>query len=383
MDIHQAKELLQRYEAGECTPSENELIESWYKQLIETGEWEWGEGEKDMMQKILEVRIMKRINNTPDKIKSPVFPLRRSWWAAASIILLLGVSIHFLLVNKTTKPIQIAKVLPDDIKAPQSNRATITLANGQKVFLDSVGNGALAVQGNVNLVKLEGGKLAYQKNSGEMSGKMRFNILSNPNGSRIVNIVLADGSRVWLNAGSTLRYPVLFMGKERKISVTGEAYFEIAHDASKPFIVTNGSLDIRVLGTHFNVNAFEDDGNDIKITLLEGSVKIKNGKATGLLKPGQQARVNKEIRVVSDVDLDMVMAWKNGYFQFENASLQTVLKQVSRWYGVDVVYEGNNQPRQFVGEMERDLSLLEMLKILEKNDVHFSIIGKKLIVISD
>jgi hypothetical protein len=235
----------------------------------------------------------------------------------------------------------------------------------------------------VYLVKLEGCKLAYKKNSGEISGKMRFNILSNPNGSRIVNIVLADGSRVWLNAGSTLRYPVLFMGKERKISVTGEAYFEIAHDASKPFIVTNGSLDIRVLGTHFNVNAFEDDGNDIKITLLEGSVKIKNGKATGLLKPGQQARVNKEIRVVSDVDLDMVMAWKNGYFQFENASLQTVLKQVSRWYGVDVVYEGNNQPRQFVGEMERDLSLLEMLKILEKNDVHFSIIGKKLIVIPD
>ena len=235
----------------------------------------------------------------------------------------------------------------------------------------------------MNLVKLEGGKLAYQKNSGEISGKMRFNILSNPNGSQIVNIVLADGSRVWLNAGSTLRYPVLFMGNERKVSVTGEAYFEIAHDASKPFIVSNGSLDIRVLGTHFNVNAFEDDGNDIKITLLEGSVKVKSGKATGLLKPGQQARVNKEIRVVSDVDVDMVMAWKNGYFQFENASLQTVLKQVSRWYGVDVVYEGNNQPRQFVGEMQRDLSLREILKILEKNDVHFSIIGKKLIVIPD
>ena len=383
MDIDQAKELLQRYREGNCTPSENKLLESWYQQLIKTGEWQWGEGEREMIREMLEARLLKQINVKAYRIKSPVSPLRRRWWAAASVILLIGVSAYFLYPAKTTKPVQTVQIVPDDIKAPQSNRATITLANGQKVFLDSMGNGALAVQGNVDLVKLEGGKLAYQKNSGEISGKMRFNILSNPNGSQIVNIVLADGSRVWLNAGSTLRYPVLFMGNERKVSVTGEAYFEIAHDASKPFIVSNGSLDIRVLGTHFNVNAFEDDGNDIKITLLEGSVKVKSGKATGLLKPGQQARVNKEIRVVSDVDVDMVMAWKNGYFQFENASLQTVLKQVSRWYGVDVVYEGNNQPRQFVGEMQRDLSLREILKILEKNDVHFSIIGKKLIVIPD
>ena len=259
----------------------------------------------------------------------------------------------------------------------------ITLANGQKVFLDSVSNGALAIQSNVKLVKLANGKIVYQQGTREMSGKMEYNILSNPNGSKVINITLADGSKVWLNAGSALTYPVAFIGNERKVSITGEAYFEVAHDASKPFIVNNGSMGIRVLGTHFNVNAFEDDDNDIKVTLLEGSVKINNGNATRLLNPGQQAVVSKEIKVVNDVDLDLVMAWKNGYFQFDNASLQKVLKEVSRWYDVDVVYEGYNQPRKFVGEIQRDLSLSEVLKILQKNKVHFKIAGKVLWVMSD
>jgi len=386
MDIHLAKELLQRYQAGNCTSSENELIESWYRQLIYTGEWQWNEEEKEMMQHIIEVRLMKQINDKPNKKKSPVFQLPRSrWWgAAASVIFLLGVSGYFLFYNKTTKPAPIAKVLPHDVKAPQSNKAMITLTNGQKVFLDSVGNGALAVQGNVKLVKLAGGQIAYQQSTGEVSGKMEYNTLSNPRGSRVIRMTLADGSKVWLNAGSSLTYPVLFIGNERKVSITGEAYFEVMHDASKPFIVNNGSMDVKVLGTHFNVNAFEDDDdNTIKVTLLEGSVKINNGKATGLLKPGQQALVNKEVKVVSDVDLGMVMAWKNGYFQFDNASLQNVLKRISRWYDVDVIYEGSNQPREFVGEMQRDLNLSEVLKILEKNNVRFRIEGKELIVLPD
>ncbi|MEO5649685.1 MAG: hypothetical protein ABIR03_07150, partial [Ginsengibacter sp.] len=154
MNIHQAQELLQRYQAGDCTSSENELVESWYQQLIETGEWQWDEGEKDMMRKVLEARIMKevQVNGIPKKIKSPVFALPHfRWWAAASAIFLLGSFSYFMFFNKTKKPAQIAKVLSNDIKAPQSNRAMITLANGQKVYLDSTGNGALAIQGNVKL----------------------------------------------------------------------------------------------------------------------------------------------------------------------------------------------------------------------------------------
>lgn len=384
MNIRQAKELLQRYRAEKCTPSENKLVESWYQQLIETGEWQWGEGEKDMMQIVLESRIMKQINDKSNKTKSPVFLMPRSrWWAAASVILLLGAFSYFMFFNKPTHPDQIVKVLPNDIKAPQSNRAMIILANGQKVFLDSVGSGALAVQGNVKLVKLPNGEIAYQNTSGEISREMKYNTLSNPRGSKVINMVLADGSKVWLNAGSALTYPVAFIGNERKVSISGEAYFEITHDASKPFTVSKGSVDIRVLGTHFNVNAFEDDGQDVEITLLEGLVKINNGNATGLLKPGQQAKVDTEVKVLSDVDIDAVMAWKNGYFNFDHSSLHNVLNQVSRWYDVNVVYKGNNQPREFVGEIQRDLSLSEVLKILEKNKVHFRIIGRELIVLPD
>jgi len=384
MNIPQAKELLQKYQTGGCTDAEKELVESWYQQLIETNKWQWSEGERDIMQKMLESRIMKKINDKPGKTKSPVFLLPHTrWWAAASVILLLGIFSYFLFINKSIKPEQIAKVLPDDIKAPQSNRAMITLANGQKVFLDSAGNGALAMQGNVKLMKLPNGEIAYQQRPGEKNNQIKYNTLSNPRGSKVINMLLADGSKVWLNAGSSLTYPVSFQAQQRRVSVTGEAYFEVFHDASKPFIVSNGRVNIRVLGTHFNVNAFEDDDTDIKVTLLEGSVKINNGKASGLLKPGEQALVNEQIKVESDVDLDKVMAWKNGFFGFDNASLHEVLKEISRWYDVEVTYQGSNKPRSFVGEIQRDLSLSEVLEILEKNKVHFKIEGKKLMVMPD
>lgn len=384
MDIHQAKELLQRYHAGSCTPSERELVETWYQQLIETGDWQWNEGEKDMMQYMLEARIMKQVDDLPQVTTSRFFMFSRSrWWIAAAAIFLLGTCSYLLFFNNTAKPAQIAKVLRHDVKAPQSNRATITLANGQKIYLDSAGNGALVLQGNVELVKLEGGEIAYEYSPGKEDKKLQYNSLSNPRGSKVINMILADGSKVWLNAGSALTYPVAFIGNERRVSISGEAYFEIAHDAAKPFVVNKGDIEIKVLGTHFNVNAFEDEGEDTKITLLEGSVRINNGNKNGLLKPGQQAMVTKDIKVTNDVDLNLVMAWKNGYFQFNNTSLQNVLKQVSRWYDVDVVYEGSNQPRQFVGEMQKDLDLSEMLKILEKNNVHFKIEGKKLIINPD
>ncbi len=383
MDIHQAKELLQRYQAGSCTPAESELVENWYRQLAETNDWDWGEGEKDIMQHIIEARILEQTNDSPTVIRTrPYLLSRATWWAAASVFFI-GTFSYFFFFKDSSKPAQIAKVLRNDVPAPQSNRAMITLANGQKIYLDSVGNEALATQGNVKVVKLKGGEIAYQQSAGDEISALQYNTLSNPRGSNVINMFLADGSKIWLNAGTTVTYPVAFVGNERIVSVTGEAYFEVAHDASKPFIVNYKFMRVEVLGTHFNINAFEDDDQDIKVTLLEGSVHINNEIGTRVLKPGQQALVYKEIRVMSDVDVSFVMAWKEGYFQFNNASLQSVLKQVSRWYDVDVVYEGSNQPRQFVGEMQKNLNLSEMLKILEKNKVHFRIEGKKLVVLPD
>lgn len=384
MDTSQVKDLLKRYETGHITQSEKELVENWYRQLIETGEWQWKEGEKDETEKILEAGILEKIQHLQnEKPHTVYFMSRKYWWAAASVVLLLGFSAYFLFFNNPVEtPQTVATPVSNDVSAPQSSKAMVTLANGQRVFLDSISNGSLAVQGNVKLMKLSNGQIVYQP-TGNSNSEMQYNTLENPRGSKVINITLADGSKVWLNTGSSLTYPVAFVGKERKVSVSGEAYFEVAHDASKPFIVHNGAMNVRVLGTHFNVNAFEDDDNNIKVTLLEGSVKIISGNNNGMLKPGQQALINKEVKVLSDVDLNKVMAWKNGYFQFDKASLQSVLKQISRWYDVDVVYEGKNQPREFVGEIERDLSLKDMLKILEMNNINFVIENKKLIIKPD
>lgn len=382
MDIKQARDLLQRYQTGNINRSEKELVERWYRQLEDTGELQWSEGEQMQMQERLESALLHEIAgpSKKDTLRSLVL---RYWWAAASVVALLGAVLYVVLVNEPERQREIVnRTSPNDIPAPQSNRAMITLANGKTVYLDSMNNGFALLQGNAKLVKLSNGEIAYES-SGLSAGKIQYNTLVNPRGSRVINMLLTDGTKVWLNAGSSLKYPVVFTGDRREVSVTGEAYFEVAHDKAKQFIVHKDAVDVVVLGTHFNVNAFEDDDDNIKVTLLEGAVKIKNGNSDGSLKPGQQALIHDDVKIVNDVNVENVMAWKNGYFQFDKASLQSVLKQVARWYDVDVVYEGNNRSRQFVGEIERDLSLSEMLKILEINKVSFTIEGKKLLVKPD
>ena len=214
-------------------------------------------------------------------------------------------------------------------------------------------------------------------------------------------MVLADGSKVWLNAASSLRFPTAFSGPERRIEFSGEGYFEVEENAAKPFIVSsipatagNGrGVEIKVLGTHFNVNSYDDEAS-IKVSLLKGSVQVaqvnkdditaralKNSNAK-ILKPGEQAEISdsKLLQVKDDVDMDEVMAWKNGFFSFNNADLQSVMRQLTRWYDVEVVYEGNIPKRQFEGKMQRNLNLSEVLKIIETNNVHFKIKGKKIVV---
>lgn len=383
MNIKQAKELLSKYQAGTTTGSENELVERWYNQLVETGEWKWSKGEKEMTQKLIEARLMKKINAGGPHRRPVFYHIRFQRWAAATVILLFSAIGYFLINHHKSKPQQIAKVVSNDVKAPQQNKAVIRLANGRMIYLDSVGNGALALQGNVQLMKLSNGQIAYTHERGEVSTKMEYNTLSNPRGSKVIHVVLSDGSKVWLDVASSITYPVSFTGKERKVSITGEAYFEVAHDAMKPFYVNHRDMNIRVLGTHFNVNAFEDEGTDIKVTLLQGKVEVNNQISKETLKPGQQAIVNNKIKIFNDVDLDEVMGWKNGYFEFNNSDLANVLSQVSRWYNVDVVYKGYNKPRQFMGEIQRDLNLSEILKILAKNGIQFQIEGNKLIVLPD
>lgn len=379
MDVSKVKSLLQRYREGRCTDVERDLVENWYQKLLNKGEEQWTEEEKRLIKKNIEQHIIEKTGKRERGAR--VFQLSRIvWWAAAGIFLALSAWTYLTFFQTSGLPATITENLSSDVSAPQASKAMITLADGSTLVLDSMVNEALVLQGNMQLLKMPGGEIAYKKTNGEKSTQLAYNTLSNPKGSKVINMVLADGSKVWLNAGSVITYPIAFVENERSVSITGEAYFEVAHDASKPFMVYKDEVSVKVLGTRFNVNAFEDDGEDIEITLLEGAVKVKNGNVSSQLKPGEQARVGRQLKIMQQVNVDAVMAWKNGYFHFEDASLENVMERISRWYDVNVVYKGEIPHRSFMGEMQRDLSLAEVLKILEKNKVHFEIVGKELIV---
>lgn len=308
----------------------------------------------------------------------------RKWMAAAAVfIILMGGAAYFVLQNRSSDNIAIntTEKLPNDI-APGGNVATLTLADGSTISLDSANNGSLAQQGQSNIIKLEDGQLAYEQDGrNSTSIAIQYNTVSTPRGGQY-QLVLADGSKVWLNAESSIRFPASFTGKERNVEITGEAYFEVAHNASKPFIVKANSVDIKVLGTSFNVNAYHDESS-MKTTLLEGSVEISKGNVNSLLKPGEQADIlanSENIRVVKNANIEEVTAWKNGFFYFNEDNIEAVMKKIARWYDVDVEMSGPVSERKFNGKLYRDANLSQVVQILEEGGIKINIIGKKIIV---
>lgn len=307
------------------------------------------------------------------------FSLRRIGWAAAIIVVFGTVSI---LYNKPAKKpaeqIVQKPVLKNDI-APGTNKALLTLGDGSSIAIDEANTGDLASQGNTTIVKLDSGQLAYKVKG--VAREISFNTLTTPRGGQF-HLTLPDGSEVWLNSASSIRFPTAFEGQQRRVFITGEAYFEIKPNKSMPFVVeVNEHTSVEVLGTHFNINSYTDE-TSIKTTLVEGLVKVKSFEKQEFITPGQQIQVgeNNSIRLVKNADIEEVLAWKNGIFQFNEADLSSVLRQLSRWYDVDVQYEGDIPKREFGGEIQKNLSLLQVLKILEKNKVNFEIKGKTLIV---
>lgn len=311
---------------------------------------------------------------------APVHSLwsRRRWAVAASVILLLGTAalIGILTSKKDRQPAISNRQPAPDVKAPETNRATITLADGSTVYLDSAGSGALAQQGNMQLVKLADGQIAYQAAKQDAAIAIQYNTLMNPRGSKVIDITLADGSRVWLNAGTSITYPVAFAGPDRTVAVNGEAYFEVAPDKTKPFLVNTGNAYVKVLGTHFNVMNYSGEPA-VQTTLLEGSVQVITGGREMLLKPGQQSNLEKDgnLTLANNVDVELVTAWKNGLQSFRQADLKTLMRQVERWYDIKVVYETEVPAYlSFTGEgIPRNVSLRELLKVLENNELKFEI----------
>jgi ferric-dicitrate binding protein FerR (iron transport regulator) len=330
-----------------------------------------------------------------------VVPMRKTWtkWVAAAVIVFVVCGLWFVVSQESNlrreTPV-IAKT--HDVPAPNSSRAMITLADGTKVYLDSVGNGTVAQQGNTNVIKTEDGRIIYSHEDTKAQSEIAYNTLSNPRGSKVIDMQLSDGSHVWLNAGSSVKYPVAFVGNERKVEITGEAYFEVAHVESPalkgtpfnkggranalPFIVQHGDVSVTVLGTHFNVNAYDDE-EVLRVTLLEGSVKVSANNKSVFIKPDEQAVVNTtshSLLTNSSVDIDEVMAWKNGRFVFNSADIQSIMRQISRWYDVDVVYEGQITEREFTGKINRNVNASEVMAMLEYAGVHFKIEGRKIVV---
>ena len=301
--------------------------------------------------------------------------------AAACVAGLLGWGIYLFVGSDKKLPIAQQyhpdKALKNDVE-PGSSKAVLTLGDGSSIVLDSASSGILSRQGNTKVTKT-GGKLNYSVFDKDKKPAL-FNKLTTPRGGQY-RIELPDGSQVWLNAASSLRFPTAFTGRERRVEVEGEAYFEVAENKAKPFIVSTNGAEIQVLGTHFNVMAYKDEAS-LKTTLLEGAVKFV-GNGSVLLKPGQQSQLfaNGPVKVVSDVNLEEVMAWKNGFFHFEGVDFETVSKQLSRWYDVEVVCDRKVDDLLYA-EIPRNTRLSDVLKALElTGKLKFEIKDKKIIVI--
>jgi len=324
--------------------------------------------------------IHDKIDSESKGKKRRVIPLKRIAIAASVIGLLL---ISVLLLNDKIGKKETAKAetnhqrFKNDV-SPGGDKATLILADGSTIVLDETQNGTIAQQGNSKIIKLDG-KLSYDPTN-KNSREIVYNTISTPKGGQY-QLELPDGSQVWLNATSSIHFPTSFTGTERRIEITGEAYFEIAKNPNMPFIVTVSNSEVQVLGTHFNINAYNDEDN-VKTTLLEGSVRFVNDGSINILKPGQQAQLTKEgtTKVVSDVNVDNVVACKNGMFDFENSSIETVMRQLSRWYDVEIEYKGKTDDL-FIAEMRRNIKLSDALKALElTGKVKFDIQDKKIIV---
>lgn len=323
-------------------------------------------------------------NNIPIiEMHSPKIISRLSYsFSTAAILLVIIGTVYIFSLNNKTQPVKntITRVLKQDIQ-PGGNKAFLTLSNGTNILLDSATNGLLAQQGNMNIIKLSSGQLVYRTDADNNAAhEISYNTMRTPRGGQY-QLTLPDSTKVWLNSASSIHFPTSFSGIDRTVEITGEVYFEVAKNAAKPFTVNVNGMDVKVLGTHFNINAYNDD-EVIKTTLLEGSVSVTKGKTTLLLQPGNQAQLNNygEIKLLKNADLEEAIAWKKGFFFFKNSSLQNVMRQLSRWYDVEVDYEGAIPERTFGGELSRSLNIAQILQVLDKSKVHFKVAGKKIIV---
>ena len=319
------------------------------------------------------------------KRKTPVRTLYRSDWfrVAAAVLLLAGFgAVTYIYKKRPGKSLAAHKIQTPLKIVPGSDKAILTLSGGRQVILDSTASDTVLVEGS-DVVANAGGSLAYKPGNAATDTGVVYNTLTTPRGGQY-RLTLPDGTKVWLNASSSIEYPTAFRGKDRLVRVTGETYFEVAKNAHQPFRVQYDKMVVTVLGTSFNVNAYADE-KGIKTSLIEGSVKVSQDEKTALLAAGQQATVDSghTIQVVKMANPAAIIAWKNGYFSFEKADIPTVMRQLSRWYNIDVSYENGMLPTDnFWGDLKRNADLSDIFAVLAKSGIHFTINGNKVLVLN-
>lgn len=398
--INQRKEflnLIEKYLKGEATPGELDFIQRYYESFAREEDVlnTLSASERNLIEKKIETSIMGSVG-----LSNPS-PVRRLWSSlslAATVLIALSVGLYFYYSDNHLRQSQENVPLPVDI-APGSNKATLTLADGSQVSLDDVKNGQIAEQSGSKITKTEDGQIIYDVSAppdSRTEGKkdlLAFNTVTTPLGGQY-QIILPDGTKVWLNAGSSLKYPTVFNGKERKVELSGEGYFEVAKNKNMPFKVETINQETEVIGTIFNINSYADEPS-IKTTLVEGSVRVKSvykekvtpreGKEMSvILKPGEQSALWEGGMSVSKVDTEVVIAWKRGIFKFHNSDIGSVMRQLSKWYDVKVEFEGKMPDIRLWGEMDRNVNASEALEMLAYFNLKYRVVqtenAKKIII---
>jgi hypothetical protein len=380
-------DLLEQYVTKEDRKEFLSLLEDPnYRSLLEKvmeDEWNHGEFEETKNEEIgqlIEQNVMEEIRKAKVvPIKQGSGTLMRKMIAVAAVLILIAGAYYFISGNSPKKDNTIASVKKGATDAKQSgNNVVLTLGDRQDVILDKSTNATIARQGGTRLDKTRDGLLSYVPES--EAGEVVFNTVSTSKGAEY-HVRLSDGTNVWLNAVSSLRFPAAFVGEERVVEVTGEAYFEVAHNAKKPFRVEVQGMQVQVLGTNFNINSYHDEGLS-KTTLVKGKIKLTGGNASAVLLPGQQARLTaaNHLSVVKHADVEEAVAWRRGYFIFNETAIDVAMKQIGRWYNLEVVYFGLAPEGQCTGKIGRNLSLLKLDSVLNGIGVHCKMEGKKITI---
>jgi len=376
METQKARELLEKYRQGTLSEEEKAILDSWYLQLS-----------RNEPVNITEDEIQGRLEAVWDGLAVNRKIKRRSSWlravsiaSAAMVLIALGITLYYSSGNKHTKDVKVVQ----DIQ-PGRNEAVLVLSDGSEINLSDAINGNVARQSGVVVAKVADGKLSYSgSNHAGASGHGNpiYNTIRTPRGGQF-QVKLPDGTIVWLNAASSIKYPVQFAGKERRVELTGEGYFEVAREKAMPFVVACGNQEIQVLGTSFNVNGYSDEPF-IKTTLLEGSVRVVPlllGNEGKVIRPGEQTLLNDHGLLVRDADPEKELAWKNGDFIFNDEDFNTVLRQISRWYDVEFVNNGNYGDLHLSGSVSRSRKLSAVLEALEVTaKIKFQLEGRRVMV---